>query len=401
MLPEKIEIEDEVPWVPRGQKVRPWITGWLMSLSIRWQSPSVLNRRAEYSLERHVTCLGYSRSFHNSTKSSLLGPEEGGFDDDGVRTVAVKPRRDKRMDVATIYIPIVFEAWWQTQDSHRVLFYERLLENYCFVLFTNRAPPQMSDDRPDMIQRALFVTTRAAWRWNKMLLARENVDSPLAAMALATEHNALWASGCQPPSVENGTGSRLNPVRDACSMPEYLETLAVYAAFNRFNGFADSSRILAWLRGWEIVSSKSSVPPRLPNARISVLSLWRPTSVSSTTGWRAAFARSLANSFTCASCRRILWGHSLSGGLDGPEFPDAPIPSPVAGYVKFISKTFWLRCAWQFLLELCNFQTIPHHSLSLCFSVMALFWLRGMGYVSSQDAWPMHNLELPQSIPKS
>ena len=306
MLPEKIEIEDEVPWVPRGQKVRPWITGWLMSLSIRWQSPSVLNRRAEYSLERHVTCLGYSRSFHNSTKSSLLGPEEGGFDDDGVRTVAVKPRRDKRMDVATIYIPIVFEAWWQTQDSHRVLFYERLLENYCFVLFTNRAPPQMSDDRPDMIQRALFVTTRAAWRWNKMLLARENVDSPLAAMALATEHNALWASGCQPPSVENGTGSRLNPVRDACSMPEYLETLAVYAAFNRFNGFADSSRILAWLRGWEIVSSKSSVPPRLPNARISVLSLWRPTSVSSTTGWRAAFARSLANSFTCASRARSI-----------------------------------------------------------------------------------------------
>ena len=41
-----------------------------------------------------------------------------------------------------------------------------------------------------------------------MLLARENVDSPLAAMVLATGHNALCASGCQPPSVDNGTGRR-------------------------------------------------------------------------------------------------------------------------------------------------------------------------------------------------
>ena len=55
----------------------------------------------------------------------------------------------------------------------------------------NRAPPQISDDRPDMRQRALFVTSRAAWRWNKMLLAREYVDSPLVAMVVATEHNAL------------------------------------------------------------------------------------------------------------------------------------------------------------------------------------------------------------------
>ena len=42
-----------------------------------------------------------------------------------------------------------------------------------------------------MRQITLFVTSRAAWRWNKMLLARENVDSPLAAMVVATEHEAL------------------------------------------------------------------------------------------------------------------------------------------------------------------------------------------------------------------
>ena len=27
-------------------------------------------------------------------------------------------------------------------------------ENYCFVLLTNRVPPQISDNRPDMRQRA-------------------------------------------------------------------------------------------------------------------------------------------------------------------------------------------------------------------------------------------------------
>ena len=70
-------------------------------------------------------------------------------------------------------------------------FIRRLLENYCFVPLANKAPPQISDNRPDMRHRALFVTSRAAWRWNKMLLARENVDRPLAAMVLATEHNAL------------------------------------------------------------------------------------------------------------------------------------------------------------------------------------------------------------------
>ena len=74
-----------------------------------------------------------------------------------------------------------------------------LLENYCFVLLTNRAPPHISDNRPDMRHRALFVTSRAAWRWNKMLLARENVDSQRHAALLVTSHGACLPSGC----VEN------------------------------------------------------------------------------------------------------------------------------------------------------------------------------------------------------
>ena len=48
--------------------------------------------------------------------------------------------------------------------------------------YEDKAPPQISDNRPDMRHRVLFVTSRAAWRWNKMLLARENVDSSLAAV---------------------------------------------------------------------------------------------------------------------------------------------------------------------------------------------------------------------------
>ena len=101
-----------------------------------------------------------------------------------------------------------------------------------------------------------------------MLIARENVGSPLAAMVVATEHNARCASWCQPPSVDNGTG-RLNYVPVACSMIEYLETVTVHAAFNRLNGFSVTCWILAWLRGWQIVASKSSVPPLLPSARKS------------------------------------------------------------------------------------------------------------------------------------
>ena len=79
-----------------------------------------------------------------------------------------------------------------------------------------------------------------------MLLARENGNSPLAVMVAATEHNALRASGCQPPSVAYGKGSWLNPVPAACSIPEFLETLGVHAAFIRINGFSVTSRILAW-----------------------------------------------------------------------------------------------------------------------------------------------------------
>ena len=113
------------------------------------------------------------------------------------------------------------------------------------MLLVTNASPQISDVSPDMRQRALFVTSRAAWRWNRMLLAREDADSPLAAIVVATERNTRYTSGCQPPSVDKGAGGRLKPVPAAWSKSAYLETLAVHAFFNRFNGFSTMSRILA------------------------------------------------------------------------------------------------------------------------------------------------------------
>ena len=44
-----------------------------------------------------------------------------------------------------------------------------------------------------------------------MLLARQNVDNPRAAVVVASEHNARWASGCQPPSVEKVTSEEDKP----------------------------------------------------------------------------------------------------------------------------------------------------------------------------------------------
>ena len=66
----------------------------------------------------------------------------------------------------------------------------RLLENYCFVLLTNRVPPQISDNRPDMRNRALFVTSRAAWRWNvlEILLKQEILYIPVPLQLLNYEH---------------------------------------------------------------------------------------------------------------------------------------------------------------------------------------------------------------------
>ena len=150
----------------------------------------------------------------------------------------------------------------------------------------------MPDTRPDMRQRALFVTSNAACRWNKMLLAELKVDIPRAAIVVATEHRARWASGCHPPSVEIGTGNSCTLLPASWTIAAYLETFPAQAAFKIFKGFCTASRIRAWLSGWQIVTSNRSVPPVLPSARISGLSLCLPRGLSSTIGCRVALARS-------------------------------------------------------------------------------------------------------------
>ena len=60
--------------------------------------------------------------------------------------------------------------------------------------------------RPDIKQRALFVTCSASWRGNEMLVAERKEESPLAAIVVATEQRARWGSGCHPPNVDSGTG---------------------------------------------------------------------------------------------------------------------------------------------------------------------------------------------------
>ena len=92
----------------------------------------------------------------------------------------------------------------------------------------------------------------------------------------------------------------------------YLETFPAQAAFEMLKGFCTASRIRAWLSGWQIATLNRSVPPVLPSARISCLSLCLPRGLSLTIGCRAALAKSPAESRTCALCLHIVreWSHS-------------------------------------------------------------------------------------------
>ena len=76
------------------------------------------------------------------------------------------------------------------------------MENYFAVLLTNRVPPQISDDRPDMRQRALFDMLKAAWtakvsRYANMLQAAGTrltlLSAPLSTLGgwLPDAHRAL------------------------------------------------------------------------------------------------------------------------------------------------------------------------------------------------------------------
>ena len=157
--------------------------------------------------------------------------------------------------------------------------------NYCFNF-------QLPERSSDIRRRALFVTRCAAWRWDGILLVGPKEETPLAAIVVAIEQRAR-RSGCHPLNADSRTDNKCRFVQPACIILAYGETLAAQAAFNIPNGLSCASRTRAWLRGWQMVMSKRSVPRVLRSPRISGLSQCLPYGRSSTTGLPAALARSV------------------------------------------------------------------------------------------------------------
>lgn len=81
----------------------------------------------------------------------------------------------------------------------------------------------MPERCPDIMRRALFITTSAAWRRNKMLLAEAKEVNTLAAIVVATEQRARWESRFHPPNVD-------------CAKP-VLEPADTWLTYNRQTGY--------------------------------------------------------------------------------------------------------------------------------------------------------------------
>lgn len=66
--------------------------------------------------------------------------------------------------------------WGCNERNNMTLFSEEASQaystKYCCMPPANSLSRQISDVRSDMTQRALYVSRRATWRWNKMLLVR-------------------------------------------------------------------------------------------------------------------------------------------------------------------------------------------------------------------------------------
>ena len=67
-------------------------------------------------------------------------------------------------------------------------FIRKLLENYCFVLLTNRAPPQISDNRPDMRHRAF---AESCWNCSDVYCVAAGVAEAVGSGALCNLASAV------------------------------------------------------------------------------------------------------------------------------------------------------------------------------------------------------------------
>ena len=159
----------------------------------------------------------------------------------------------------------------------------------------------MLERSPNIKQRALFVTSSPALRWNRMSLAELKEEKPPAAIVLATKQSGRFESATHPLYYSD------------CRQCDWYQTHLCSACLHHSGVSRDfgcpsrrqrTQRVVkcvadpAWVRGWQIATSKGSVPPGLPSARISSLSLYVPNGRSSGTGWRAALAQSFTKSRT-------------------------------------------------------------------------------------------------------
>ena len=145
-----------------------------------------------------------------------------------------------------------------------------------------------------------------------MLPARENVDSPLAAVVLSNkawptysrEFKVLGAiliaidliarceSGYQSPGVDWCMGNSFTNAIDSCRNLPNLFIFLSHAVWTRFIALSTPSRTRGRERGWQNLISNMSEPLWLPNALISGRSLLRPNGRGSTTGCLAALIKS-------------------------------------------------------------------------------------------------------------
>ena len=138
----------------------------------------------------------------------------------------------------------------------------------CSSYLENCVAPEMSGNSPGMRQTAKSRVTQNVVG-TKCFPRGEIVDIQLDAILMATEQRAPWESRYLPPNVDCGSGNSCSLFLTSWTIPQkaFLETMQACTAFKIFEGFSTASRVHAWLRRWQIVTSDRPIPLLLPRAR--------------------------------------------------------------------------------------------------------------------------------------
>ena len=133
------------------------------------------------------------------------------------------------------------------------------------MLLANKAPPHILDNRPDVRHRALFVTSRAAWRWNKMLLARENVDAYICRRFCTSNpwrvnpqpRSQVWKTRTADP--HGASNPRPGIKADGCCSAKRhtinisVHALWLYCGFNVVCSFITAVKVHAWVQSFSSI----------------------------------------------------------------------------------------------------------------------------------------------------